>query len=311
MRWLRQGRRRTVLEAVGSIALVVLAAQPSQAADPPSAPTPTEAAASFYRTVLELRVLGVPGEADRKRLAPQLSPGLTDLLAKADAAEAAYRDATRNEVPPIIQGDLFSSLFEGATGLGAVTCEGSGDRAVCTVELRYEQAGQEEANPGVTSWKDRVTLVPAPPGGAAGWVVDDIEYGGDWQFMHKGTLRRILENVIKSGHEEAARAKEESLLHGGWVYVSGETDFEQISFDVEDGRQVFRSWLHERPEMVAQWTRDGDALTIYAPDGTTREIRIAAVNETTLELRFADAAEKAVFRRPQVAPPAASAAPAP
>jgi hypothetical protein len=35
--------------------------------------------------------------------------------------------------------------------------------------------------------------------GASGWAIDDIEYMGDWQFMHKGRLRDLLAQVIKDG----------------------------------------------------------------------------------------------------------------
>ena len=30
-------------------------------------------------------------------------------------------------------------------------------------------------------------------------MVEDIEYGGDWQFMHKGRLRELLRRVIRDG----------------------------------------------------------------------------------------------------------------
>jgi hypothetical protein len=296
MRRLRQGRWWTVL---GAAVLVATLAPRALAADvAKNAATPSDAATAFYREVLELHLLGVPDETNRKKLAPRLSPGLTELLAKAETAEIAYREATRNEVPPIVQGDLFSSLFEGANRLDGVACDDGKDRAVCTIELRYETPGAGDAKPEVSRWKDRVTMVPGGPNGST-WVVDDVEYAGDWQFMHKGTLRRILENVIRSGHEEAARAKEEGRLLGGWVHASGETEFEQISFALADGRQEFRSWLHERPEMVGQWTREGDAVTIHGSDGSKTELAILSVNESTLEVRFAGATEKAVFRRPK------------
>jgi hypothetical protein len=31
-------------------------------------------------------------------------------------------------------------------------------------------------------------------------VVDDIEFGGDWQFMHKGRLKALLRKVILDGN---------------------------------------------------------------------------------------------------------------
>jgi hypothetical protein len=34
------------------------------------------------------------------------------------------------------------------------------------------------------------------------WVVDDIEFGGNWQFMHKGHLRELLRRIIHNGNNE-------------------------------------------------------------------------------------------------------------
>jgi hypothetical protein len=44
-------------------------------------------------------------------------------------------------------------------------------------------------------WQDKVYLVKGPHG----WVVDDIEFLGDWAFMHKGRLQARLKGVIERG----------------------------------------------------------------------------------------------------------------
>jgi len=46
---------------------------------------------------------------------------------------------------------------------------------------------------GETKYSSRLRLVQE----REGWKVDDIEYGGDWQFMHKGRLRELLEDVVR------------------------------------------------------------------------------------------------------------------
>jgi hypothetical protein len=286
----RRARSRVPSPLLVAFALLLRGA--ARAADPTATP-PSElrdAAASFYRDVLAGSRGGVPDVKARVRLAPHLSPSLDELLAQADAAETEYRDATRGEVPPLVEGDLFSSLFEGPTAFEVGACETAGAKASCEVELRYEPPGDAQK----TRWRDRVLLVK----GDRGWVVDDVAYGGDWEFMHKGTLRGVLAGAIRDGRAEAAVARKEGLLLGGWVHAKGDTDFEQMAFEIEDGRYVFRSWLHERPEIVGDWSREGDTVIVRGPDGSSWKLAVVAVDEKTLEVRFDGRAEKAVFRRP-------------
>ena len=49
-------------------------------------------------------------------------------------------------------------------------------------------------------WQDKVYLVKSPQG----WVVDDIEFLGDWPFMHKGRLQALLKKVIERGKKTRA-----------------------------------------------------------------------------------------------------------
>jgi len=42
------------------------------------------------------------------------------------------------------------------------------------------------------SWQDRVYVIREP----RGRMIDDVEYLGDWQFMHKGRLKTLLQDVI-------------------------------------------------------------------------------------------------------------------
>jgi hypothetical protein len=253
-----------------------------------------DSAASFYRAVLEGDRGGVPDAKARARLAHLLSAPLKELLEQADATERDYRDATRGEVPPLVEGDLFSSLFEGPTAFEIGACETTPAGASCEVALRYEPPG----DPQKTRWKDHVLLVKDDEG----WRVDDVVYGGDWEFMHKGTLRGVLASTIRQGRSEAAIARKEGLLLGGWVHAKGETEFEQIAFEIADGRYVFRSWLHERPEIVGDWSRDGDTVTIRGADGSTWKVAVVDVDEERLELRFDGSAENAIFGRPAKEP---------
>ncbi len=112
------------------------------------------------------------------------------LLKKAARAEKEYAARTKGEVPPLAGGDLFTSLFEGATAFRVISCDAS--TGSCLVEFSHAETGK---GPKPFKWKDRIRLVR----GRNGWLVDDIEYLGNWQFMHKGQLKKLLEQIIVEG----------------------------------------------------------------------------------------------------------------
>jgi hypothetical protein len=151
------------------------------------------ATAAFYRVYLETRPSGVPHTKARLKFVPVISRSLDQLLERAEAAERHYAKVTKRQVPPLAEGDLFTSLFEGAQAFTLQRCERSTLATTCTVALRYGAAGNKTA----TEWTDKVYLVRYN----GRWVVDDIEFGGNWQFMHKGHLRELLRRIIRDGND--------------------------------------------------------------------------------------------------------------
>lgn len=147
---------------------------------------------AFYRVYLETRPSGVPGARVRAKFAPVVSHTLLQLLERADAAERHYAKVTNKQVPPLAEGDLFTSLFEGAQGFSMQACTRNAAATACSVELRHE----DKTSRTTTRWTDRVYLLR----NAGRWVVDDIEFGGDWQFMHKGRLKELLRKIIVDGN---------------------------------------------------------------------------------------------------------------
>ncbi|HEY0105323.1 MAG TPA: hypothetical protein VGB91_04510 [Rhizomicrobium sp.] len=130
---------------------------------------------------------GIPGDADRARYRPFLSPALESLLAQAAAAQARFAAANKG-APPLIEGDLFTSLFEGATATTVGACRGDGAKGQCAVDLRHDDPGAQP-----TAWADTVYLVHTPQG----WKIDDIGYGASWDFGNKGTLSGTLVQAIR------------------------------------------------------------------------------------------------------------------
>ena len=90
---------------------------------------------------------------------------------------------TNKDTPPLVEGDLFSSLFEGATQVSVGTCQGGGRSGQCVVNLSHSDPGGKP-----TVWTDTVELVNTP----GGWRVNDIAYGGTWAFGNKGKLSETL-----------------------------------------------------------------------------------------------------------------------
>ncbi len=153
-------------------------------------------ATAFYRVYLDARVSGVPSTKTLAGFALVVSPSLLQLLQKAEAAEKHYARVTKHEVPPLVEGDLFTSLFEGAQSFAVQECHrGATGSAACTIALQYADAGSTAP----TRWIDKVFLIKHDRRG----VVEDNEYGGNWQFMHKGRLRELLRRVIR----DSANAK--------------------------------------------------------------------------------------------------------
>lgn len=151
---------------------------------------PEKAAAAFYDVYLHVspRAGGVPDEVTRAKYAPVISARLEKLLAEAETAEMRHREATQNSEPPFVEGDPFSSLFEGATAFNLGACIIKDVAAQCAVDLTYaDPAGGEPAR-----WTDTVMLVQEDQV----WVVDDIVYGGQWDFATRGRLQTLLENVV-------------------------------------------------------------------------------------------------------------------
>lgn len=175
-----------------AIALTVaLAAAPAPAAPPPDN-TPAAAAESFYRLYMQLKLMDIPTAKERAPFKPLLSSALEALLAEAEKAEATYAKKTKNESPPLYEGDLFSSLVEGATDYKIGACDGDDKRTVCTIDLVSVDDTKHE-----TKWHDRLVLTHV----GQVWKVDDLEYGGDWDFGPHGTLSDVLKDVVKESQE--------------------------------------------------------------------------------------------------------------
>jgi hypothetical protein len=144
----------------------------------------------FYDVYLKVRPSGVPTKAQQGDFKKVVSTGLSSLLDEAAGLEDTSRDAS-SEAPPRLEGDVFTSADEGAASYKIVRCDVQTAAAMCLVEL----TNVDDRNRSKLSWKDRVFLVRE----GDRWLIDDIEYFGDKQFMHKGHLKEVLKQLIQDG----------------------------------------------------------------------------------------------------------------
>jgi hypothetical protein len=129
---------------------------------------------------------GIPDATARVRYTPLLSPRLNLLLAQAVTAQARFQTKVKN-APPLIEGDLFSSSFDGATSARLGACSGDVKAGRCSVSLSHSDPKQPPL-----SWSDTIELVNTP----AGWKVDDIAYNAGFQSGNTGTLSETLRMAI-------------------------------------------------------------------------------------------------------------------
>lgn len=167
------------------------------AAQAPTAGDPAAAANAFY-AVYGPQVGkggGIPDTAARLRYAAVLSPRLNKQLSDAAAAQARLTAKVKNAVPPMLEGDIFSSLFEGATGWKVGACQSEGSNARCPVTLTHVSppvAGRPPVKPA--QWNDTVLLTNGPQG----WKVDDVIYDAGFAFGNTGRLSAMLRMVVAS-----------------------------------------------------------------------------------------------------------------
>jgi len=171
-------------------ALLLLAAPALAAGDPAAA---VDAFYGVY-TGQHAQSAGIPDATIRLRFQPVLSPRLNKQLADAAYAQSRLTAKVRNAVPPVLEGDIFSSLFEGASAWKTGNCQTNAKTARCSVVLDYTPPPSAGAKAKPAHWTDTVLLVNTPQG----WRVDDVVYDAGFAFGNTGRLSGMLAMVIAS-----------------------------------------------------------------------------------------------------------------
>lgn len=137
----------------------------------------------FYTMRDALGVNGAPTRKELEALRPFVADTLAALLTAADAQRSDDLQRHPDEKPRYVEGDLFSSLFEGTTAVRPLVPLTDDTGAVrVPVQFTYDRE-----KPSVT-WTDTVVVVKE----RGHWVVRDVRYGGTWDFANKGALLESL-----------------------------------------------------------------------------------------------------------------------
>ena len=170
--------------------LLVLGASLIGCAETFAADQAQDAAAAFYRSYLALRKSGgpsgIPGEAQLVRLAPLITSELRELFGAALQEQKRCAKQFPGDKPPWIEGDIYSSNFEGFTSYSAANSRPrKGGREVV---IRFTYAEGKDS----VKWSDTLVLRNE----AGRWLVDDIFYRGHFAFT--SGFGKNLKSSLKS-----------------------------------------------------------------------------------------------------------------
>ena len=125
---------------------------------------------------------GLPQRTDLPAYESFLCPSLAQAIRAAHVRQEQARAERPDEKPPWVEGDLFSSLFEGPDGFEARDTAIEGEVARISVAMTHGEGDK------AVRWKD--TLVLQLDDGI--WCLADVEYGGAWASANKGRLADAL-----------------------------------------------------------------------------------------------------------------------
>jgi hypothetical protein len=176
----RRGRGRAAGVVLGAISLVLVGACRAR-----EAVTPSDAVMQFYTMRDAIGVQGAPSPKELAALRPFIADTLARGLAFADSVRESDTRRAPDEKPAFVEGDLFSSVFEGATSFRVMPALSASAPYVVPVEF-----ADERAKP-VVRWVDTAIVIVE----RGRMVVQDVRYGGTWDFANKG---RLLEQFFRT-----------------------------------------------------------------------------------------------------------------
>lgn len=158
----------------------------------PMAPTDAarDAAQNFYQKYQRMRgtgkFSGIPNPAQLAQIAPLITPQLRTLFVAAFKEQSRCRKLFPEDIPPWVDGDMFSSNTEGFTAFVPLASEPvPGGR---TVSMRFSFIDKQSR----VVWNDTLSL-QASAGPV--WLVDDVLYRAT--FAYTSGFGASLQGALK------------------------------------------------------------------------------------------------------------------
>ena len=177
---------KSALLASGAFSVLLILAACQRPADEPRKPSPaTDAVQAFFS--------GYKGnfrEADPTYLSGGLKAALQATSdGEKQSAERVKASDFPNDKPQILEGEIFSGLYEGFTSFQAGPENVKDGQATVEVRFRNEHYGVD--------WTDEVVLIEEN-----GWKIDDVRYIGKKAGLL--SLREVLQDFESAVAAEAA-----------------------------------------------------------------------------------------------------------
>jgi len=148
----------------------------------------------FYDWRFKSQFTGVPEMATLKVAELFLSSELICLLDRARDYRSRFVKNYPTDKPPFIEGDMFTSLFEGANRYKLESVKVNGENAIVQLHFYHDQGAQKDK----AGWRDTVLLRQKNHQ----WRITDIQYGGQFDFGNSGSLRLNLYDELSKENNE-------------------------------------------------------------------------------------------------------------
>ena len=180
--WFHHSKPDTQAADAGATTDAALAIGAPATAESAEMKSATTLVTDFYEMRARLGRTGLPDENEMKAYRAFVCPPLSAAMDAARVRQKLYIDEHPDDKPPLVEGDLFSSLFEGVDVATPAGTEVTGDKATVTMSMRFGEGDS------AVRWKDIVLLARDQDS----WCISDVEYRGDWPFANKGKLSQTL-----------------------------------------------------------------------------------------------------------------------
>ena len=175
-------------QSIALIAVVFVALRASSAGAAP-APDAKSTVDRFITLYLAQLHGSFPDAKGLKALRPLATPRLNNLLIGAARGIACQQKTTGGNEPPPTEGDIFVSLFEGATSVEDVTpLEADASHASFGISWVYKDPSPGREDQEIVRWTDRVLLTKTH----GAWLIEDLLHDGQWEFATPGKVSEHL-----------------------------------------------------------------------------------------------------------------------